>query len=144
MCKPSCCPGTSSGSGLGAAVVVVGAAVIAAAARPIVYAALTVLQTVITITLIAAAALAGLAVLAAVALAIRRACRARQHRHHTAPRPVTGQPRPVLATLTPAAVPVGHHAPFALTAGERARCHAIGADPDQVAQIIAAVLRGPQ
>jgi hypothetical protein len=141
MCKQTCCPGSghTSGSGLGAAVAVIVILIIAAAARPAAHAALAVLHAVITIAVITAAVLAGLAVLAVAALVIRRARRA--HLPVTAHRPVTWQARHQ-AVMPPPPAQVDGHVPLALPAPQLAPVQQGGADPEQVAAIVAAVLRG--
>jgi hypothetical protein len=142
MCKQTCCPGSNnSGSGLGAAVAVIVILIIAAAARPAAHAALAVLHAVITIAVITAAVLAGLAVLAVATLVIRRARRARPP--VTAHRPVTSQARHQAVMPAPPA-PVDGHAPLALPAPQLAPVQQGGADPGQVAAIVAAVLRDLQ
>jgi hypothetical protein len=141
MCKPSCCPGTSGGSGL-AALAVITIVILAAAARPAAHAALSVLRAALVITLITLAIAAGLAVLAAVALVIRRTHRARLVA--TSARPMTGLARPAAVIPVRADKPVTGRTPPALTSSEQARCQQAGADPEQVAQIITAVLRGLQ
>jgi hypothetical protein len=139
VCKQTCCPGSNnSGSGLGAAVAIVVILAIAAAARPAAHAALAVLHAVITITIITTATVAALAVLAAATLVIRRARRA--HLPVTAHRPVTWQARHQAAMSAPA-LPVDGHAPLALPAPQQVPGQQAGADPEQVAAIVAAVLR---
>jgi hypothetical protein len=140
MCKQTCCPGSghTSGGGLGAAAAVIVILIIAAAARSAAHAALAVLHAVIIITVITAAVLAGLAVLAVAVLVIRRARRARLP--VTAHRPVTWQARPQAVMPAPPA-PVDGHAPLALPAPHQIPVQQGGADPEQVAAIVAAVLR---
>jgi hypothetical protein len=139
MCKQTCCPGSNNSSGgLGAAVAIVVILIIAAAARPAAHAALAVLHAVITITIITTAVLAGLAVLAVATLVIRRARRA--HLPVTAHRPVTWQARHQ-AVIPASAAQVDGHAPLALPAPQLVPVQQGGADPEQVAAIVAAVLR---
>jgi hypothetical protein len=138
MCKPSCCPGTNGGGGGPAVITII--LVLAAAARPAAHAALAVAHAVITITLITAATMAGLAVLAAVAFVIRRTHRARFAT--ASARPVTGPARAPAVIPARDGTPVTSRPPLALPpAGQPRYQHAI-ADPEQVAQIITAVLRG--
>jgi hypothetical protein len=143
MCKRSCCPGaTDSGGGLATAVVI-GIVILAAVAVPAAHAALAALHAAITIAILTAATLAGLAVTAAVVLVIRHARRAQQHcLPGTSRRAAPGHHRPAVATPARAALPAARPAPFALTAHQRACYQQIGADPEQIAQIVIAVLRG--
>jgi hypothetical protein len=143
MCKQSCCPGgTHSSSGLAAAIFI-GIVILAAVAEPAAHAALAVLHAAITIAILTAATLAGLAVTAAVVLVIRHARRAQQHAlPGTSRRAAPGHHRPAIAAPTRAAVPAARPAPLALTAQQRACCQQIGADPEQIAEIVIAVLRG--
>ena len=134
MCKPSCCPGTSGSGGGLAALAVITIVILVAAARPAAHAALSVLRAALTITLITAAIVAGLALLAAAALVLRRVRCAR--------RTVVSRPSAVIPVRP--GVPVTGRTPLALTQPELARCQHAGADPEQVAQIITAVLRGLQ
>jgi hypothetical protein len=134
MCKSSCCPGDRhSGGGL-AALAVITIVILAAVARPAAHAALAALRVALTIAVITVATLSGLAVLAVVALVIRRARRARFI--------VPAEPPAVIPVR--AGVPVTGRTPLALAPPELARRqHAeLDLDPEQVAQIIAAVLRG--
>ena len=132
MCKPSCCPGNRHTGGGPAVIAVIAIVIIAAAARPAARAALSALHAALIITAITIATLSGLAVLTAAALVIRRARRAR-----------TAIPaRPPAVTPVRAGIPVAARTPLALPPPQPARCQ--HADPEQVAQIIAAVLRGLQ
>jgi len=72
MCKPSCCPGQSGGSGLGIALA--GVAFVSAAARPILHTAEVIAQ----VVLITAAALLGLALMVLVTVVILRVRSARR------------------------------------------------------------------
>jgi hypothetical protein len=140
MCKPSCCPGTGSSSGLGPLAAIAALVLVAAIAGPVAAAAASLLHALILIVTIAAATLAGIAVLAVTVAIIRRARRAtRPHR----PIPARVQQAHPLVTAAPLALPRSASR-FELTPGERARCAALGIDPDQTAQIMAAVLGGPQ
>ena len=83
MCKPSCCPGESGGTGLGIALAALAAlALVSAAARPIIHTAEVIAQ----VVLITAAALLGLALLVLVTVVIIRVRSAR--RPVAAPLPV--------------------------------------------------------
>jgi hypothetical protein len=132
MCKPSCCPGNRPTSGGPAVLAVLAIVTIAAAARPAARAALSALHAALIITAITIATLSGLAVLTAAALVIRRARRAR----------ITIPARPPAVTPVRAGVPVTARTPLALAPPQLARCQ--HADPEQVAQIVTAVLRGLQ
>jgi hypothetical protein len=142
MCKPSCCPGNASRGGGTAVIAVIVILVVVAAARPAAHAALTVAHAAITITLITAATLAGLTVLAAVALVFRRTQRTRLV--ITSAQPVSDRTRAPAVIPAQADLPVTGRAPLALTSPGQARCQHAIADPEQVAQIITAVLRGLQ
>ena len=116
-----------------AILVIAGVVILAAVARPAVHAALAALQAALIIAAITVATLSGLAVLTAAALVIRRARRAR----------LTAVPaRPPAVTPVRAGVPVTARMPLALPPPPLARCQ--HADPEQVAQIVTAVLRGLQ
>jgi hypothetical protein len=141
MCKPSCCPGTTTSSGLSTAAAIAAVVVVTAMATgPIATAAAHLLHALITIAIITVAALAALA---ATVLIIRRTRRAPEHRAPITIAASTQRPRPSVR-VAPAALHAPPTAGFCLTPGERARCQALRADPDQVAQIITAVLGGPQ
>ena len=127
MCKSSCCPDPGQGGHGLAAVAIITVVAVAALARPAAHAALAVAHAAITITVITVAALAGVAVPAAVALAVRRACRARTF-------------RPPAVVSVRAGVPAGARPPLALPPSPLARCQQ--PDPELVAQIVTAVLRG--
>ena len=134
MCKPSCCPGNRHTGGGPAVIAVIAIVIIAAAARPAARAALSALHAALIIVAITVATLSGLAVLTAAALVIRRARRAR-----------TAVPaRPLAVTPVRAGVPVTGCTPLALPPPQPARCQHAEIDPEQVAQIVAAVLRGLQ
>jgi hypothetical protein len=143
MCKPSCCPATTS-SGLSTAAAIAAVVVVTAmAAGPIATAAAHLLHALITITIITLATLAALAAtITATVLIIRRTRRAPEHRAPITIAASTHQSRHI-ARAAPAALHAPPTAGFCLTPGERARCQALGADPDQVAQIITTVLEGP-
>jgi len=134
MCKPSCCPGNRPGGGGLAILVIAGVVILAAVARPAAHAALAALHAAIIIAAITVATLSGLAVLAAVALAARRARRAR----------LIVPARPPAVTPVRAGVPVTGRMPLALPPPQLAQHQHVTADPDpeQVAQIVTAVLRG--
>ena len=132
MCQRSCCPGPQNSAGGLVVLAVIAIVIIAAVARPAAHAALAVLHAVITIAVITVATLSGLAVLGGVALLIRRARRAR----------LTVPARPPAVTAVRAGVPVTGRAPLALPPPQQPCCQHPGADPELVAQIIAAVLRG--
>jgi hypothetical protein len=134
MCKPSCCPGTRPGGGGPAVLAVIVIVIIAAVARPAAHAALDALHAVLIIAAITVATLSGLAVLTAAALVIRRARRAR---------PAIAA-RPPTVTQVRASVPVTARAPLALPPPQLARSQHAGSDPELVAQIVTAVLRGLQ
>jgi len=132
MCKPSCCPGNRHTGGGPAVLAVIVIVILAAAARPAARAALDVLHAALMIAAITVATLSGLAVLTAAALVIRRARRAR----------LTVPARPPAVTPVRAGVPVTVRTPLALPPPQLARCQHAGPDPELVAQIVAAVLRG--
>ena len=132
MCKPSCCPGNRPSGGGPAVLAVLAIVIIAAAARPAAHAALSALHAALIIAAITVATLSGLAVLTAAALIIRRARRAR----------TAIAARPPAVTSVRAGVPVTARTPLALPPPQLARCQ--HADPEQVAQIVTAVLRGLQ
>ena len=134
MCKPSCCPGNRPSGGGPAVLAVIVIVILAAAARPAARAALDALHAALIITAITIATLSGLAVLTAIALVIRRARRAR----------LTIAARPPAATPAWAGAPVTARTPLALPPPQLARCQHAEADPEQVAQIVTAVLRGLQ
>ena len=132
MCKPSCCPGRTGPGGGPAILVIAGVVITAAVARPAAHAALAALHAALIIAAITVATLSGLAVLTAAALVIRRARRAR----------LTVPARPPAVTPVRAGVPVTGRTPLALPPPQLAQCQ--HADPEQVAQIVTAVLRGLQ
>ncbi len=142
MCKPSCCPGANSRSGLGPLAVIAGLMAMTVVAGPVAAAAASLLHALILILTITAATLAGIAVLAVTMAIIHRARRAPGHRpSYTSPACIQR------AHQVPAAVPLAlpRRAPrLDLTPAERARCAAFGIDPDQAVQIMAAVLGGLQ
>jgi hypothetical protein len=77
MCKPSCCPGDSNGTGLGLALAVVAVlALVSAAARPVIHAVEVIAQ----VALIIAAALLGVALAALVTILVIRVRSARRFR----------------------------------------------------------------
>jgi len=134
MCKPSCCPGTGNSGGGLAVIAVIAIVILAAAARPAAHAALSAVHAVLIIAAITVATLSGLSVLTAVALVIRRARRAR----------LTVPASPPAVTPVRAGVPVTGRTPLALPPPQLARCQHARPDPEQVAQIVTAVLRGLQ
>jgi hypothetical protein len=136
MCKPSCCPGTSS-SGLGPPIAVAaGLVLVAAVAGPVAAAAASLLHALVLIVIITAATLAGIGVLAVI---VAITCRSRRSRGHRSPIPARIQRAHSLSPAVPLALP--RLAPrFELTPAERAHCAALGIDPDQAAQLMAAVL----
>jgi hypothetical protein len=137
VCKPSCCPGTSSSSLGPLAGTAAGLVLAAAVAGPVAAAAASLLHALALIAVITAATLAGITVLA-VTVAIF--CRARRSPGHHTPvlaRTWQAHPRPSPAVALPRRTPR-----FELTEAERARCAALGIDPGQAAQIMAAVLGG--
>ena len=106
MCKPSCCPGDSNGSGLGIALAALaGLALVSAAARPVIHTAEVIAQ----VALITAAALLGVALAALVTILVirarsaRRLAAARLHRQlapHTTAQAVPAAPTWARAAIT--------------------------------------------
>jgi hypothetical protein len=135
MCKPSCCPGTSSSSLGPLAATVAGLVLAAAVAGPVAAAAASLLHALALIAVITAS-LAGITV---VAVMVAILCRARRSPgYHTPVLARTWQAHPRPSTV-PVALP-WRTPRFELNEPERARCAALGIDPDQAAQIMAAVL----
>ena len=95
MCKPSCCPGQSGGSGLGIALA--GVAFVSAAARPIIHTAEVIAQ----VVLITAAALLALALMVLVTVVILRVRSAR--RPAAAPLPMQLAARSTVRAVNPPA-----------------------------------------
>ena len=138
VCTQSCCPGTTRGGGSPA--LVIGALIAAlAVAGPVAAAAASLLHALVLIATVTAAVLAALAVLAVAVAVVRRTRRIPGHRPL-----VTIPARPQRVHQLPTAAPrLARPAPvhgFELTDAERARCAALGIDPDQAARLIASVL----
>jgi hypothetical protein len=134
VCKPSCCPGTSSSSLGPLAATVAGLVLAAAVAGPVAAAAASLLHALALIAVITAS-LAGITV---VAVTVAIFCRARRSPGYHTPvlaRTWQAHPRPSPAVVLPRRTPR-----FELTEAERARCAALGIDPGQATQIMAAVL----